>query len=525
MQEILMTPHFGKTVEQIKTPNGFELVSNDKRISFSITIDEPDFVEFKVFRELHKGLEGRDCVKLNGANWYGGPEQIYQQYWPIEKQKYANYDYIPKTGDFMGIAERYWLNSKGSYVYVSFETPLFIDQDPNKELCLIAKKELPYNIDDDEKFEFGYFVGVGKNPKETHLKAIEMHLKKPTGIPDERMAIHPIWSTWARFKTNINESIVEKFADDIVANNFDNSQLEIDDYWEECYGSLTFDKTKFPDMKGFVNRLKTKGFRVTLWVHPFINQDCQPWYNTAIEQKYVVFGHNGSPNTTWWNSRENEASYIDFTKPSAIKWFVDRLHQLRNETGLESFKFDSGEASWAPVNPVLEGDKALHPGLMTRNFCKELSQFGGALEIRTGWGTQDLPHFVRMLDKGSAFLIEENGLESLVTTLLVINMAGYPFVLPDMVGGNGYNNNKELFIRWLEANVFMPTIQFSFAPWDYDAETIEISKKLVKLHETVAGPVIMKAMHKAVKDGTPVNSPIWWIDPENPIAHGIWDRK
>ena len=51
---------------------------------------------------------------------------------------------------------------------------------------------------------------------------------------------------------------------------------------------------------------------------------------------------------------------------------------------------------------------------------------------------------------------------------------GYPFVLPDMIGGNGYADDpldqsqipsKEMFIRWLQANIFMPAIQFSFVPW------------------------------------------------------------
>lgn len=51
-----------------------------------------------------------------------------------------------------------------------------------------------------------------------------------------------------------------------------------------------------------------------------------------------------------------------------------------------------------------------------------------------------------------------------------MNMVGYPFVLPDMIGGNGYNNirpDSEIFIRWLQANVFMPSLQFSYVPWDY----------------------------------------------------------
>ena len=57
---------------------------------------------------------------------------------------------------------------------------------------------------------------------------------------------------------------------------------------------------------------------------------------------------------------------------------------------------------------------------------------------------------------------------------------GYPYVLPDMIGGNGYSSDhpndestppsKELYIRWLQANVFMPGMQFSFVPWQYDAE-------------------------------------------------------
>ena len=65
-----------------------------------------------------------------------------------------------------------------------------------------------------------------------------------------------------------------------------------------------------------------------------------------------------------------------------------------------------------------------------------------------------------------------NGLATLVTTLLQMNMNGYTLVLPDMIGGNGYNDkpSKELFVRWLQANVFMPTLQYSFVPWDHDDE-------------------------------------------------------
>ena len=49
---------------------------------------------------------------------------------------------------------------------------------------------------------------------------------------------------------------------------------------------------------------------------------------------------------------------------------------------------------------------------------------------------------------------------------------GYPFVLPDMIGGNAYilRPNKELFVRWAQASALMPSLQFSILPWNYDDE-------------------------------------------------------
>ena len=38
--------------------------------------------------------------------------------------------------------------------------------------------------------------------------AVKHFLGKPMKTPDERMLVDPIWSTWAQFKTNINQSAV-----------------------------------------------------------------------------------------------------------------------------------------------------------------------------------------------------------------------------------------------------------------------------------------------------------------------------
>lgn len=72
-----------------------------------------------------------------------------------------------------------------------------------------------------------------------------------------------------------------------------------------------------------------------------------------------------------------------------------------------------------------------------------------------------------MLDKMSTWGYDD-GLRSMIPTALFFGIVGYHFVLPDMIGGNAYGDwpSKELYIRWLEVNVFMPSVQFSIVPWD-----------------------------------------------------------
>jgi hypothetical protein len=62
-----------------------------------------------------------------------------------------------------------------------------------------------------------------------------------------------------------------------------------------------------------------------------------------------------------------------------------------------------------------------------------------------------------------------------------------------MIGGNGYSVDdpleesaappRELYIRWLQANTFMPAMQFSFVPWAYDEEVqLKYPKKSLEMY-------------------------------------------
>ncbi|XP_049871916.1 myogenesis-regulating glycosidase-like [Pectinophora gossypiella] len=485
---------------------------------------------FKVRWDAGPAQRFEDCFDFGTKHWYGGPMQVEQVY-PIEQAKRVYSAYVVSEVDNAAIVERYWLNSAGEYIYVHPEVPLFVDYHniQANHICFGAQIADPYSSKRNHT-ELSYDFWLLKNVKEAHKHAVANYLGKPSDLPDFRMVEHPIWSTWAQHGKNINQNNLIEYSNAIIDHGFNNSQFEIDDLWETCYGSLTVDETKFPNMTYLVQELKARGYRVTIWAHPFINKDCEPWYSEALDKGYLVLNENGSPDTTWWDSNGTASAYVDFTNPAAAGWWSSRLQALLDTYGIDSVKFDAGESNHSPQVPVQQGDIDLHPHHIVQAFVKTCAEFGNMIEVKVGFRTQELPIFVRMVDRDSIWGLN-NGLSTVITAALQMNLNGYTFVLPDMIGGNGFNLDheqadeptKDLFMRWVQANTFLPTMQFSFAPWNFDNETVEISKKYADLHAAYAHD-IWAAMEASVEEGAPVTAPLWWLDPTDDEALIIWDE-
>ncbi|PNF32421.1 hypothetical protein B7P43_G04891 [Cryptotermes secundus] len=465
------------------------------------------------------------CIPLQGDQLYGGPITS-TQYWPSQNNTRCESPYVTGLGGNEGIVEPYWLTSSGNAIFVPPDVSLFVSQNET-HLCLTSKIQEPYLPDHSGTVTLKYILCSGSNPVITHLHTTRNFIPLPRDIPDERMFQHPIWSTWAQYKKVINTFIINDFAKQIVYYGFNNSQLEIDDNWEFCYGAAEFFNKTFDDPKSLIESLKRKGFRVTLWTHPFINIDC-PAHTIATKNQYLATNADMTRTlTVWW---DGIGGVINFTNPDAVSWWKGRLQNLSRMYDIDAFKFDAGEAAYLPGAPEigkLAGSIRLQPNIFTTEYVKTVASISDLklAEVRVIHRNQGEPIFVRMSDKSSIWSIE-NGLKAIVTTLLAMNMVGYSFIIPDMVGGNGYVNipTKELFIRWLQANTFMPTIQFSYTPWDFDEETVQIAKKFTTLHFQFSDK-ILKLAKKKVADGTPINLPLWWLDPSDEEALTIDSGK
>jgi len=184
----------------------------------------------------------------------------------------------------------------------------------------------------------------------------------------------------------------------IRSHGYKGGQLEIDDEWETCYGSQEFDKSKFGNINNTIRQLHDDGWRVTLWIHPFVNDDCQD--NSRVGQQSGYFVRNTTNHTlaTWWDG--DNAHQIDFTNPKAASWWSARLKKLQQSPGIDSFKFDAGETDYMNQPPVYE-DVEHSPNILTQKYIEICAAFGDLIETRAIFRGQQYGKFIRMLDKDS----------------------------------------------------------------------------------------------------------------------------
>ena len=107
---------------------------------------------------------------------------------------------------------------------------------------------------------------------------------------------------------------------------------------------------------------------------------------------------------------------------------------------------------------------------------------------------------------------------------LVQGLVGYPFGCPDMVGGglacdmdSGDKIDPELMLRSLEAEVLMPSLQFSYPVWKMDEQTVAKAKRILAVREKYLG-YIGELYEEAAKTGEPILRPLEYEFPHEGLG-------
>ena len=390
-----------------------------------------------------------------------------------------------------------------------------------------------------------------ENAAEACKMALRTHTP-PKQAPATEVLRDPIWTTWARYKTKVNQAKVLTYAHEICVRNLPRSVMEIDDRWQTAYGELSFDEKKFPDARGMVDELHDLGFKVTVWVHPFVEEKSSAFREGAARGYFVGSDAEGANSPSrffgllsgssappvipitpggsapgffaWWN--QPPVAALDVTNPEAVEWFVGRLKGLQAATGIDGFKFDAGEPCFLPRDPQTYlplGTPADYTRLYVKNVAGQFA--GGVSEVRTGHLTQDVALLTRMGDRFSTW-DSGNGLRSLIPTLLTSGVLGYPFCLPDLVGGNRYFGaapDAELLVRWTQASVLMPTLQFSIPPWDLNYEAERMVAGALEVRRSMQG-LLLSLAEEAAQTLNPICRPLWMLAPDDEQTYEIHDQ-
>lgn len=339
-------------------------------------------------------------------------------------------------------------------------------------------------------------------------------------MPDELLFSKPQYNTWIELTYSQNQADVLKYAQAILDNGFEPGVLMIDDTWQEDYGKWDFHPGRFPNPKGMIDQLHKMGFKVMLWVCPFVSGDQAIIVRQLMKDRAFLMQKKNTGDTwqtantpasiTWWNGY---SLLLDFTNPAAVKWFNTQLDRLVNDFGIDGYKLDAGDMDFYPPD-------ALSKEPATPNRHAELyAQIGLRFplnEYRACWKLAGQPLAQRLHDKNHNW----EDVQKLIPHMLNEGLIGYTFSCPDMIGGGEYrsflNNpdmDQDLVVRSAQIHALMPMMQFSVAPWRIlDEKHFDAIKKSVEIRKRFT-PEIIKLAKESAKTGAPIVNSMEYLFP------------
>src|SRR5450759_3262375 len=94
----------------------------------------------------------------------------------------------------------------------------------------------------------------------------------PSGLlPDTLLFAAPQYNTWIELNYHQNQADILKYAKAIIDNGLPPGVLMLDDTWQEDYGVWDFHPGRFPNPKDMMDQLHKMGFKIMLWVCPFVS--------------------------------------------------------------------------------------------------------------------------------------------------------------------------------------------------------------------------------------------------------------
>lgn len=358
----------------------------------------------------------------------------------------------------------------------------------------------------------------GKNLKDAYLSASKNHFPFDNAkLPDEFFTTAQ-YNCWMQFNYNPTQEGVLRYAHGIVDSGFEPGILIIDEGWHGRYGTWEFDLYKFPDPKKMIEELHELGFKIMLWVCPYVCPDGERYVKSlgigseldgrkVKTDLYLRTEDNDIVLSKWWNGT---SAVLDMTKETDREFLKKQLDTLVEEYKVDGFKFDGGSVETyldeCCANGKVDKSKTPHERNIAWNEFGRQYAFHEYKDTYKGGGKCVIS---RLLDRDHNWT--RNGINTIIENSLVQGIIGHPFICPDMIGGGSWNIflrgvtlDQELFVRMAEVSTYFPMMQYSLAPWQYlDEEHLKICVDMAKKHKEISGE-ILKLVNESRTSGEPI---------------------
>ncbi|MCQ2433595.1 MAG: glycoside hydrolase family 31 protein, partial [Clostridia bacterium] len=341
----------------------------------------------------------------------------------------------------------------------------------------------------------------GDNLREVFLTIAKRCFPSDGIVPPKEFFAVPQYNTWIELIYDQNQADILRYAHGIIDNGYPAGVFMIDDNWQRDYGCWEFRAERFPDPKAMMDELHALGFRVMMWICPYISADSEE-FRYLRGKNLLAKSKDGEISLhKWWNGF---SATIDLMNPEAVDWFRGRMQYLQDTYGVDGFKLDAGDAFY------YRNDRSEHnPEADANDYCVKWAELGLSFaynEYRACFSCQGKPLVQRLCDKSHAW--GANGMATLVPNTLTQGIMGYAYTCPDMIGGGSYSFflaenlkeilDEELVVRYAQCAALMPMMQFSAAPWRVlSAENAEICQKMAMLHTKYGDYILSLAAHAA----------------------------
>lgn len=364
------------------------------------------------------------------------------------------------------------------------------------------------------------FLIGGQTPEEI-LRGYRML----TGFPQ----MPPLWSfgIWMSRMTYFSADEVNEICDRLRREHYPCDVIHLDTGWfrTDWLCEWKFNPERFPDPKGFIQRLKKNGFRVSLWQLPYVaagaEQLAEAKANHYISQPTKEESSTGGASNF---SALDYAGTIDFTYDKAVDWYKNQLLKPLLDMGVTCIKTDFGENIHMDHRYHAMSPKRLNNiySLLYQRAAYEVTKEvtgNGIVWARSAWaGCQRYP-----LHWGGDSASSWDGLAGSLKGGLHFGLSGFAFWSHDVPGFHSIPDfmnsplDEDVYVRWTQFGVFSSHIRYHGTckrePWHYPA-IATIVKKWWKLRYRLL-PYIMEQGEQCTKSGYPMVRALIFHHPED----------